>query len=191
MDSRRRPDRLYEAVWLGRDRFRFRDFMTSEFPRGANGAPGHACVGPITYRGHDRVRRNIGDLKAALAAAGIEDGFLTAVAPASTGYDASNEYYSDERDYVFAIAEALREEYLEIVNAGLVLQVDDAVLAEYVRRARAAEPGDGTGSGRSCAWMRSITRCVAFRKIACDTTCALAAGTSRTWPTHRSRPSSR
>ena len=124
-----RPDRLYEAVWLGRDRFRFRDFMEAEFPRGAKGAPGHACVGPITYRGHDAVRRNIHDLKTALLAAGIEEGFLTAVAPASTGYDASDEYYKDERDYVFAIAEALREEYLEIVNAGLVLQVDDAVLA--------------------------------------------------------------
>jgi 5-methyltetrahydropteroyltriglutamate--homocysteine methyltransferase len=124
-----RPDRLYEAVWLGRDRFRFRDFMTSEFPRGANGAPGHTCIGPITYRGHDRVRRNIRDLKTALDAARIEEGFLTAVAPASTGYDASNEYYPNERDYVFAIADALREEYLEIVNAGLVLQVDDAVLA--------------------------------------------------------------
>jgi 5-methyltetrahydropteroyltriglutamate--homocysteine methyltransferase len=54
---------------------------------------------------------------------------MTAVAPASTGYDASNEYYKDDREYVFAIAEALREEYLEIVNAGLILQVDDAVLA--------------------------------------------------------------
>jgi 5-methyltetrahydropteroyltriglutamate--homocysteine methyltransferase len=135
-----RPDTLYEAVWLGRDRFRFREFMEAEFPRGAKGAPGHACVGPITYCGHDAIRRNIRDLKAALAAVGVnagaeapalrvKEGFLTAVAPASTGYDASNEYYKDERDYVFAIAEALREEYLEIVNAGLVLQVDDAVLA--------------------------------------------------------------
>jgi 5-methyltetrahydropteroyltriglutamate--homocysteine methyltransferase len=93
------------------------------------GAPGHACIGPITYQGHESIRRNIADLKAALDAAGVTEGFLTAVAPASTGYDASNEYYKDERDYVFAIAEALREEYLEIVNAGLVLQVDDAVLA--------------------------------------------------------------
>jgi 5-methyltetrahydropteroyltriglutamate--homocysteine methyltransferase len=57
------------------------------------------------------------------------EGFLTAVAPASTGYDAENEYYENERDYVFAIADALREEYLEIYNSGLVLQVDDAVLA--------------------------------------------------------------
>jgi len=124
-----RPDTIYEAKWLGRDRFRFREFMEAEFPRGAKGAPGHACVAPITYSGHAIIRRNIADLKAALDTAGVAEGFLTAVAPASTGYDASNEYYRTEHDYIFAIAEALRQEYLEIVNAGLVLQVDDAVLA--------------------------------------------------------------
>jgi len=124
-----RPDSRYEPVYLGRDRVRFAEFMQTEFPRGAKGMPGHACVAPITYTGHDAIRRNIADLKAALASAGVEEGFLTAVAPASTGYDASDEFYNDERKYVFAVAEALREEYLEIVNAGLVLQVDDAVLA--------------------------------------------------------------
>jgi len=124
-----RPDTLYEATWLGRDRHRFRDFMKAEFPRGAIGSPGHACVGPIRYHGHESIRQNISDLKAALAAAGVAEGFLTAVAPASTGYDASNEYFANERDYVFAIADALREEYLEIYQSGLVLQVDDAVLA--------------------------------------------------------------
>ena len=124
-----RPDRLFEAVWLGRDRIRFREFMKEHYPRGATSVPGHVCVGPITYRGHDAIRRNIADLKSALAAAGVAEGFLTAVAPASTGYDAANEYYPSDREYVFAIAEALREEYREIVNAGLILQVDDAVLA--------------------------------------------------------------
>ena len=124
-----RPERLFDAVWLGRDRIRFREFMKEHYPRGATSVPGHVCAGPITYRGHDAIRRNIADLTAALSAAGASDGFLTAVAPASTGYDAANEYYATDRDYVFAIAEALREEYLEIVNAGLVLQVDDAVLA--------------------------------------------------------------
>jgi 5-methyltetrahydropteroyltriglutamate--homocysteine methyltransferase len=124
-----RPDTLYEATWLGRDRFRFREFMKAEFPRGVAGSPGHACVGRIRYQGHDAVRRNIRHLKAALSEAGIAEGFLTAVAPGSTGYDASDEYYKDEREYVYAIAEALREEYLEIYHAGLVLQVDDAVLA--------------------------------------------------------------
>ncbi len=124
-----RPDSVFEPVYLGRDRVRFADFMQAEFPRGARGMPGHACVAPIRYQGHDAIRRNIADLKAAMAAAGVEEGFLTAVAPASTGYDARDEFYDDERTYVFAIAEALREEYLEIVNAGLILQVDDAVLA--------------------------------------------------------------
>jgi 5-methyltetrahydropteroyltriglutamate--homocysteine methyltransferase len=88
-----RPDTLYEATWLGRDRFRFAEFMTAQFPRGANGAPGHACVGPIRYQGHEAIRRNISDLKAAMESGGVTEGFLTAVAPASTGYDASNEYY--------------------------------------------------------------------------------------------------
>ena len=133
-----RPESRFEAVWLGRDRVRFREFLLAEWPRGAQGVPGHACVGPIRYRGHDSVRRNIADLQAALAAAGREgasgaaaprDAFLTEVAPASTGYDAANEFYADERDYIFALADALREEYLEIHRAGLLLQVDDAVLA--------------------------------------------------------------
>ena len=124
-----RADRLFEAVWLGRDRIRFREFMKDEFPRAVTGSSGHVCVAPITYRGHESIRRNIADATAAFAAAGVSEGFLTAVAPASTGYDATNEYYATDRDYVFAIADALREEYLEIVNAGLILQVDDALLA--------------------------------------------------------------
>ena len=124
-----RPGKLYEAAWLGRDRFRFREFFKVAFPRALTGSPGHACVGPITYRGHEAIRRNIRDLMSALEEVQAIEGFMTAVAPASTGYDAENVYYPDERDYVFALAEALREEYLEIHNAGLVLQVDDAVLA--------------------------------------------------------------
>ena len=125
----RRPDKLYEAVWLGRDRIRFADFMKAEFPRGAIGTPGHGCAGPIKYTGHAEVRRDLENLKAAAAATKVEDMFFTAVAPASVGYDATNEYYKSDQDYVFAIADALREEYLEVYKAGVVLQVDDAVLA--------------------------------------------------------------
>ena len=123
------PSKLYEAVWLGRDRVRFAEFMAAEFPRGAKGTAGHACVGQIKYQGHAEVRRDLQNLKAAAAAAGAHDVFFTAVAPASVGYDASNEHYKSEEDYVFAIADALREEYLEVHKAGVVLQVDDAVLA--------------------------------------------------------------
>jgi 5-methyltetrahydropteroyltriglutamate--homocysteine methyltransferase len=124
-----RSDKLYEAVWLGRDRIRFSEFMKEQFPRGAKGTPGHACNGPITYTGYDAIRANLAALKAAVEKTKVEDVFFTAVAPASVGYDAENEYYKSEEDYVFAIARALREEYLEIVKAGFVLQVDDAVLA--------------------------------------------------------------
>ena len=52
-----RPDTLYEAVWLGRDRHRFAEFMAAEFPRGTVGTPGHACTAPIAYRGQAAVRQ--------------------------------------------------------------------------------------------------------------------------------------
>ncbi len=135
-----RPDVLVPAVWLGRDRIRFAEFMAAEFPRGVTGTPGHACVAPITYQGQASVRRDLANLKAAAAATKVEELFFTAVAPASVGYDARNEHYASERDYVFAIAAALREEYLEIHKAGVVLQVDDAVLANMYDHLVAESP---------------------------------------------------
>ena len=124
-----RPDTIVPATWLGRDRFRFAEFMAGAFPRALTGSPADACVGPITYKDRWSIRRDIDNLKAALAPADVVEGFVTTVAPASVGYDAFNEYYEDERDYVFAIADALREEYLAVYDSGLILQVDDAVLA--------------------------------------------------------------
>ena len=135
-----RPNVLVPAVWLGRDRIRFAEFMAAEFPRGVTGTPGHACVAPITYQGQASVRRDLANLKAAAAATKVEELFFTAVAPASVGYDARNEHYASERDYVFAIAAALREEYLEIHKAGVVLQIDDAVLANMYDHLVAESP---------------------------------------------------
>ena len=135
-----RPGTFYPADWLGRDRERFKDFMAEQFPRAVTGTPGHACVGPITYRGHAKVRRDLANLKAAAAATPVTETFYTAVAPASVGYDARNEHYANERDYVFAIAQALREEYLEVYRAGVVLQVDDAVLANMYDHLVAQSP---------------------------------------------------
>lgn len=115
--------------WLGRDRERFREAIAQEMPRLLTGVPTEACVGPIWYRDREPIRRTIDNFQAALRTASIEEGFLTAVAPASTAYDGVNEYYPSEKAYVYAIADALREEYLAIYKAGLLLQVDDAVLA--------------------------------------------------------------
>lgn len=124
-----RPDQKRTLPWLGRDRERFREAIAQEMPRLLTGVPTEACVGPISYRDSEPMRRTIDNFQAALRAASIEEGFLTAVAPASTAYDGVNEYYPSEKDYVYAIADALREEYLAIHKAGLLLQVDDAVLA--------------------------------------------------------------
>jgi 5-methyltetrahydropteroyltriglutamate--homocysteine methyltransferase len=124
-----RPEQLRPVVWLGSDRVRFRELAEQVFPRSATGAPTEACVGPIAYIDKRSIRRDIDNLKAALRSVDVEEAFLTAVAPASTAYDGVNEYYPSERDYIYALADALREEYRAIHEAGLLVQVDDAVLA--------------------------------------------------------------
>jgi 5-methyltetrahydropteroyltriglutamate--homocysteine methyltransferase len=72
--------------------------------------------------------------------AGADSGFLTAVAPASAAYNGVDEYYGSESDYIFALADALRIEYLAIHKAGLMLQVDDAVLANMYDALVARDP---------------------------------------------------
>jgi len=87
----------------------------------------YAVNGPITYRNHD-VLRDIENFKAALQSAGVEDAFLPVVAPGSTEVMAENRYYSTQEDYLYALADALKEEYRAIIDAGLLLQVDDAFM---------------------------------------------------------------
>jgi 5-methyltetrahydropteroyltriglutamate--homocysteine methyltransferase len=83
-------------------------------------------TGPLRY---DRaaINRDIANLKSALSNHQGASGFLPVVAPAST-YWLFNEYYSDDEEFMFALADVLHEEYQAIVNSGLMLQVDDAVL---------------------------------------------------------------
>ena len=87
------------------------------------------CRGPITYQGHDDVQRDIADMKAAMAAAGVSDGFLNSVAPGSCARF-GNEYYADDEEILQACADAMREEYVAIIDAGLILQLDDPAIAE-------------------------------------------------------------
>lgn len=124
-----RPDDRRIPEWIGADAERFPEHMQTAFPGALAGMPVDACIGPIEYRGQAAIGRAIADLKAAIAITPPLETFMTAVAPASSAYDGINEYYASERDYVFAIADALREEYFAIHDAGLVVQVDDAVLA--------------------------------------------------------------
>jgi 5-methyltetrahydropteroyltriglutamate--homocysteine methyltransferase len=94
------------------------------------------CTGPLRY---DRTAldRDIANLRAALAGGEHTPAFLPVVAPASA-YWLANEYYQSEEEFVFALAGALHEEYRAIVDAGLLLQVDDAVLMHECDRGTAA-----------------------------------------------------
>ncbi|HXX46192.1 MAG TPA: cobalamin-independent methionine synthase II family protein [Candidatus Acidoferrales bacterium] len=125
----RRPNELRPIYWLGRDRDRFPEVMAAEFPYLSGGVPTVACIAPIKYSDRSDIDRDIANLKSALQSVKVEEAFLPVVAPASTAYDGVNEYYPTEKDYVYAIADALREEYRAIYESGVVLQVDDAVLA--------------------------------------------------------------
>ncbi|HJU15863.1 MAG TPA: cobalamin-independent methionine synthase II family protein [Stellaceae bacterium] len=91
--------------------------------------PSPVCTAPIRYAGHEATRTDIANLKAALAAAGVEEGFMTAVAPASCAR-IGNAYYKSGEEFLYACAEAMREEYKMIVEAGLILQLDDPCIAE-------------------------------------------------------------
>ena len=87
------------------------------------------CVAPLTYTGHEAIRADIANLKAALAAAGVEEGFMTSIAPGSASRIA-NRHYRTEEEFLGACADVMREEYRAIVDAGLILQLDDPAIAE-------------------------------------------------------------
>jgi 5-methyltetrahydropteroyltriglutamate--homocysteine methyltransferase len=87
-----------------------------------------AAVGDEHYTGHEVIARDIANLKAAMEAEGIQEGFLPVVAPASCFPTLIDEHYGSEEAALFGIAEALREEYKAIVDAGLQVQIDDAYI---------------------------------------------------------------
>jgi 5-methyltetrahydropteroyltriglutamate--homocysteine methyltransferase len=117
--------------YTGRDGERFADFFESQGGGGARrrwrGAD--VCVEPIVYVDTHSIQRDISHLKDAAASAGAVEAFIPVVAPASAAFNGVNDYYKTDEEYVYALADALRQEYLAIYESGLVLQVDDAVLA--------------------------------------------------------------
>jgi 5-methyltetrahydropteroyltriglutamate--homocysteine methyltransferase len=94
-------------------------------------APRFACTGPITYVGHAQVENDIANLKAALASATGTEAFIPAISPSNVEGRQKNLHYKTEEEYLFAIAEAMRDEYRAIVDAGLLLQIDDPRLVTY------------------------------------------------------------
>jgi 5-methyltetrahydropteroyltriglutamate--homocysteine methyltransferase len=89
------------------------------------------CTGPVRYRGQEAVRRDIDNLRAALDGLPHEDVFMPSVAPSGVGF---NQYYPSEEEYFHAVGEAMREEYLAVVDAGFLVQLDDPFLTEIFSR---------------------------------------------------------
>jgi 5-methyltetrahydropteroyltriglutamate--homocysteine methyltransferase len=90
-----------------------------------------ACTGPIRYIGQAQLATDLENLKAAVAGAGRTDVFMPSVSPSSCVGLMINRYYKSDEEHVFAVAEALREEYKAIIDAGFMLQIDDPRLAMY------------------------------------------------------------
>lgn len=116
-----------------RDRQRFAeayDDPTSGVFTGPAGPPTFPkCTGPLTYVGQEAVAADIAHLKAAMASTGAQEGFLTALSPGSAAR-ITDEYYGSDEKFLMAWADVLREEYVAILDAGLMLQIDDPSIAE-------------------------------------------------------------
>jgi 5-methyltetrahydropteroyltriglutamate--homocysteine methyltransferase len=87
------------------------------------------CTGPVSYAGHDALATDIENLRAALERTPAVEAFLPSTSPAII---ARNEHYASDDEFLEAVAEALREEWLGIVDAGFLLQLDDPWLIEML-----------------------------------------------------------
>jgi 5-methyltetrahydropteroyltriglutamate--homocysteine methyltransferase len=109
----------------------FPEYYADYFGRAMAGAavapivPLH-CTAPISYRGIDALRADLANLTAALEGKTYVDAFVPSVSPSGVG---TNDYYRTEEEFLFAVADALRQEYIAIVEAGFMLQVDEPFIS--------------------------------------------------------------
>jgi 5-methyltetrahydropteroyltriglutamate--homocysteine methyltransferase len=127
------------AAWTfgSKERKEFAEFYAEDGGMGSAGQAGSSsgrmfgltCTGPVKYTGRAAVQRDVENLASALGDARAEEAFMTAVSPATLQI-LPNEYYKSREDYTWALAEAIREEYKIIVDAGFILQIDDPALVD-------------------------------------------------------------
>jgi 5-methyltetrahydropteroyltriglutamate--homocysteine methyltransferase len=99
----------------------------------AVGAKRVVCTADLTYQGEREVAKDVARFKAAMAESGVAEGFLPAISPSQVEFWIRDEHYGDEEKYLFALADALHEEYKVITDAGLILQIDDPrLVTSYV-----------------------------------------------------------
>jgi 5-methyltetrahydropteroyltriglutamate--homocysteine methyltransferase len=90
------------------------------------------CTGPITYIGHDEIKQDLQEFRAALTEANVqpEDTFMCVLAPGWLEHFFYNEHYANDEEYLFALADAIKDEYKAIVDSGFILQIDDPALPD-------------------------------------------------------------
>jgi 5-methyltetrahydropteroyltriglutamate--homocysteine methyltransferase len=130
-----RETRPREGPWVGsREELAFPEYYRWYAQlRGGSVAPpiSLVCTGPITYKGQQALQTDIDNLKAALQGVHVEEAFLPASSPTNIESQRQNEFYPSQEAYLYAIADAMREEYQSIVDAGFLLQIDDPRLVTY------------------------------------------------------------
>jgi 5-methyltetrahydropteroyltriglutamate--homocysteine methyltransferase len=89
--------------------------------------------GPVKSKGPAAIRRQLDAFKAAIERSGctVDEAFVPVLAPGWLDHFIFNEYYKTEDEFLFALADALHEEYQEVVAAGFILQVDDPGLPDW------------------------------------------------------------
>jgi 5-methyltetrahydropteroyltriglutamate--homocysteine methyltransferase len=126
------PPRTGRNSWAGsREAKAFPEFYTEGGSRSGSRHLHMVCTGPITYRGHAQLRRDLDNFKKALAEVKVEEAFVPAISPSNVEDWQRNTYYKTQEEFLFAIADALHEEYQAIVDAGFLLQIDDPRLITY------------------------------------------------------------
>jgi 5-methyltetrahydropteroyltriglutamate--homocysteine methyltransferase len=114
----------------------FPEFYATAAKSGAASALHMRATGPITYSGHDAIAADIARLQNATKDAGAEEVFMSAISPTNVEGWQENAFYDTQEEFLYAIAEAMREEYLAIIDAGLLLQIDDpGLLTQYAMHA--------------------------------------------------------
>jgi 5-methyltetrahydropteroyltriglutamate--homocysteine methyltransferase len=101
-----------------------------------------ACTGPIRYAGQKQLAEDIANFKAALKGANPVGTFIPSVSPSSCAGTMENKFYKSEEEHLLAVAEALREEYEGIVEAGFAVQIDDPRLAMHYMMSPEETPED-------------------------------------------------
>ena len=107
----------------------FPEFAATQTHMSSRNMPQPACTGPIAWKDWAAVERDISNLRQAASGKKVEEVFMTAASPGVIANFLPNGYYATEEEYLYALAEVMKDEYDAIARAGLVLQIDCPDLA--------------------------------------------------------------